>query len=111
MIAFLFCSKGYFPASGYRGVEQGFLLGWGDIGVAWSSSSFGISSLYASYLGFDNTVLRPWSSISGRTSAYSVRCVQAFIKVLLSLEYYKSVAYSSVTCKFRQSADIVQLSF
>ncbi len=72
----------YFPASGYRGVEQGLLLGWGAIGLTWSSSSLGESSVYASYLGFDATVCRPSSSISGRTSGYSVRCVQELACIL-----------------------------
>ncbi|WP_455593484.1 hypothetical protein [Bacteroides sp.] len=74
----MFCSVGYFPASGYRWRESGILRKIGEEGDSWGSSSCGFTSSTTRYLGFIDLWLHPLRE-DGRVYGFPVRCVQAFI--------------------------------
>ncbi|WP_455592881.1 hypothetical protein [Bacteroides sp.] len=76
----MFCSEGYFPASGYRISVDGSLNNIGKEGDIRSSSALGSTSAFGGYFFFSGTYVMPLYG-SRRTYAFTVRCVQAFIKV------------------------------
>ncbi len=79
----LFCSEGYFPASGYRNWKLGEFLNASTAGHCWCSSSGG-----GGYSPFNSTFLRFLSTDIGpvfghvRAHGFPVRCVQELAVIL-----------------------------
>lgn len=66
----------FLPAAGYR-VNMSEIQGVGTVGWYQSSSVVGVSAQYENYyLGFDGTVLEPWSHHFNRKNGCSVRLVR-----------------------------------
>ena len=108
-----FCFRGgYFPASGYRNYTYGDFGRLAEGGYLWSSSSFGIDSWRACFLGTVSLeYLEPFRA-DGRSWALPVRCVQEltkyFVSNLLKCHFKPGVLMDSfvldrVAYKFKQS--------
>ena len=74
----LFCSEGYFPASGARLNGTGTYYGLGVSGYDWSTSGIGSSSIYGAYLYISSAWNSPLIS-AYRAYGFPVRCVQVFM--------------------------------
>ena len=82
----MFCSEGYFPASGFHRLDIGTLGGVGVNAFCIASSSRGIGTVNLGYLSVSSSFVGPLSN-DGRSNAYPVRCVQAFIKCYFCIWY------------------------
>ncbi len=105
----LFCSEGYFPASGYRFRGSGNFNYIGLYGYVWSSSSKGNAAIEGAYLLFWVDEVSPLGT-PYRGGTFPVRCVQELACVLYrSVIKARSVVelliHSSVAYKFRQSTN------
>ena len=94
----LFCSEGYFPASGIRRCEQGFLGNVSSEGSCWSSSSVANASSFGSAF-YSLAATTSLCYLGYRGHARPVRCVQELACVL-----YRSIikARSAVECSDSQ---------
>ena len=84
-----FFAQRYFPASGYRPGGTASCDNTGSNSYGWDSSTYGLGSYceYGSCLSVSDTWLYLLSG-GGRACGFSVRCVQAFIKLFRSLTFF-----------------------
>ncbi len=78
----LFCSEGYFPASGFRHNVSGDISNCGIEGSSWATSSYSVGMVHCSRLFFNWTALYPLHNNTNRDYGFPVRCVQGLASVL-----------------------------